>query len=79
MKHPLPEREAIRATRSAEKYFDAGQTLRMRNDTLIDFLAVNEGEQEDLRTIISSKTKKERKKERNRKAYLDRMAEEGRY
>ena len=51
----------------------------MRNDTLIDFLVVNEREQEDLRTIISSKTKKERKKERNRKAYLDRMAEEGRY
>lgn len=77
MKHPLQEREVIRATKSAEKYFDAGQSFRMRNDTLMDFLDITEEEQESLRTIVSKKKKAARKKTRNRKAYLERLADQG--
>jgi hypothetical protein len=77
LKHPLSIKEATKATRSAEKYYDDGQTLHIRNNTLIEMLRITEEEQVNLHTIISSTEKIKRKRNRKRQAYLISLADKG--
>lgn len=75
---PLPEREAVRATRSAEKAFSAksdkeanerakamgypGAGYRISNAKIIDWLDITPEEQTHMKTIISTKEKNRRKR-----------------
>ena len=55
-KQPLIEREAIRATTSAERcYLDKNKEYRYKNDTLIELLEITEEEQKHMTIIISKK------------------------
>ena len=74
--HPLPEREVIKATESAEKAYKAksdkeanerakamgyqGAGYRISNAKLIDWLGITPEEQENLKTIIGPKEKRRR-------------------
>lgn len=76
--HPLSEREATKATASAEKAWEAksdkdaderakamgypGAGYRISNAKLIDWLDITEDEQRHLKTIISTKEKNRRKR-----------------
>lgn len=65
--HPLPQREAIKATRSAEKCFlDKDKQYKYKNITLIELLEITEEEQTYMITIISNKEYKRRKNKRDR-------------
>lgn len=68
--HPLPEREVIRATRSAETVFKKqDKQYKYKNDTLIDLLEITEEEQMHLLTIISRKEYRRRDNEKNKERY----------
>lgn len=76
--HPLPETEAVRATESAQKAYEAksdkeanerakamgypGAGYRVSNAKLIDWLGITDDEQKLLKTIISTKEKNRRKR-----------------
>lgn len=76
--HPLTEREAIRATESAQKAYLAksdkeanerakamgypGAGYRVSNAKLIEWLSITEDEQKHLKTIIGTKEKNRRKR-----------------
>ena len=76
--HPLRESEAVRATESAQKAFEAksdkeanerakamgypGAGYRVSNAKLIDWLGITEEEQKHLKTIIGAKEKNRRKR-----------------
>jgi DNA-binding CsgD family transcriptional regulator len=77
LQNPLSDKEATRATRSAEKYYDDGQTLRIRNKTLVELLGITEEEQLSLHIIISSDVKLKRKRIRSQKAYLESLEDQG--
>lgn len=67
---PLPEREVIRATRSAETVFKKkDKQYKYKNTTLIDLLEITEEEQMHLLTIIGTKELKRRNNEYNKKKY----------
>ena len=67
---PLPEREVIRATRSAETVFkNKDKQYKYKNTTLIDLLEITEEEQMHLLTIIGTKELKRRNNEYNKKKY----------
>ena len=75
-KDPLPEKEVLRATKSAQKAWDAksneeanrvarekgypGAGYNLKNSTLIDWLSITEDEQTHLKTIIGRLEKRER-------------------
>ena len=77
--NPLPEKEVIRATQSAEKAWRArsneaaneaakamgypGAGYNIKNDDLIDWLLITDAEQEFLTTIIGRKEKNRRRRE----------------
>lgn len=74
--NPLTEKECVRATRSAERYFrDNG--LNWKNLKIINFLDIKESEMKEMKTLISHAEKKQRKKERNFKYYEDKLKREG--
>ena len=63
-KEPLRERDVIIATRSAEKTFkNKEKDYKYKNATLIDLLDITKEEQEQLKIIIDSRTKLDRKNE----------------
>lgn len=82
--HPLPEREAVRATESAQKAYLAksdkeanerakamgypGAGYRISNAKIIDWLGITEDEQRHMKTIIGPKEKNRRRKEARRAA-----------
>lgn len=88
-KHPLPDREVIRATRSAEKAWAAkndehanalaiekgypGAGYNLKNSKIIEWLDINPEEQEHLETIIDVSEKNRRK----RIANMEKRREEG--
>ena len=86
---PLPEREVIRATRSAETVFKKkDKQYKYKNDTLIDLLEITEEEQMHLLTIIGRKEYRRRDNEKNKERYaknkehikqkyLDKLKEQG--
>lgn len=77
--HPLTEHEVVRATKSAEKAYQAksdkaanerakamgypGAGYRISNAKLIDWLSITEEEQKHMKTIIGPKEKNRRKRE----------------
>lgn len=75
---PLPEKEVIRATRSAETvYLSKDKEYKYKNQTLIDLLEITDHEQAFMSTIISSKEAKRRKSIRNKKSYAEKLKSEG--
>jgi hypothetical protein len=67
--HPLPENEAVRATRSAETAFQRWRDNKYkgynyRNAKLIELLRITPEEQRELRTIISKAEKARRRAEK---------------
>ena len=76
--HPLSEREATRATRSAETcYLSKDKQYKYKNDTLIDLLDISEEEQRHMQTIISKSEYKRRKRIRDNRSYQDKLKSEG--
>ncbi|WP_375670027.1 MarR family transcriptional regulator, partial [Bartonella sp. CL29QHWL] len=83
-REPLPDREVIQATKSAEKAWKArsdekaneiakslgypGAGYNISNAKLIEWLDITEDEQRQLGTIIDASEKRRRKAEANRKA-----------
>ncbi|MED4077579.1 cystathionine beta-lyase/cystathionine gamma-synthase [Lysinibacillus fusiformis] len=64
--HPMKESEFLNDTKSAEKYHEQGGIL-LKNETIIDWLGINELEQREMSTLISKKEKNRRKALKNRK------------
>lgn len=75
--YPLDEKEVIKATASAEKYYDNDKCLQISNGKLVDFLNIEPNEMKELRSIITCEEKATRKAARDRKAYLKKLALKG--
>lgn len=80
--YPLKENEVIRATRSAEKcYLDKNKEYKYKNDTLIEILEITEDEEIQMRTIISNREYKRRKRVRDteyqKNRYLEKLKLDG--
>ena len=74
--YPLKENEVIRATRSAEKcYLDKNKEYKYKNDTLIELLEITEDEEIQMRTIISNREYKRRKRARDTEYQKNRYLE----
>lgn len=75
---PLTEREAKRATRSAEKvYLSKDKEYKYKNETLIDLLEISEVEETYMTTIISKREYRRRDKEYQRNKYQEKLKLEG--
>lgn len=75
---PLNEREAIRATRSAETvYLSKDKQYKYKNETLIDILNITEYEQTHMTTIISKEEYKKRNNEYNKNKYKEKLKADG--
>lgn len=75
---PLPEKEVIRATRSAETvYLNKDKEYKYKNQTLIDLLEITEHEETFMTTIISKNEYKRRENIRVKKAYKEKLKLEG--
>ena len=66
--HPLPWREVVRDTRSAERVLERGKKYNYTNRKLIDLLDITPEEQRQLKTIISTDEKYRRNNEKREKA-----------
>lgn len=75
---PFPEKYVIRATNSAEKKIDSGDTYHYKRDTIIEILEITGEEMKSLTYLVGQERRRERKKEANKKAYRDRLAAAGR-
>ena len=61
-KQPLAEKEVTRATKSAETVFkNKNKDYKYKNATLIELLDITKEEQEQLKTIIDTRVKLDRK------------------
>ncbi|MCS6108986.1 DNA-binding response regulator, partial [Clostridium botulinum] len=75
---PLSETEVIRATRSAETVFlSKDKKYKYKNQTLIDLLEIIEFEEPYMKTIISDKEYKRRKRIRNNISYQEQLKANG--
>lgn len=70
LKHPLGELEVKTATKSAEKYYEAGKIFRCTNTYVIDALEITAEEMENLSIFINPQERNRRKRIRNKNAYL---------
>lgn len=77
LKYALDEKEVIKATASAEKYYDNNRCFQISNDKLVDFLNIEPDEMKEMRSIITSCEKSARKSARDRKAYLKKLEAKG--
>lgn len=77
LKYPLEEKEVVFATKSAEKYYDAGKIYHCTNEHIIKALNITSEEMKDLSVFISPEESASRKRERNRKAYLSTLKKLG--
>lgn len=77
-KLPLGKREAIRATRSAEKvYLNKNKEYKYKNSTLIELLEITEFEETYMSTIISKREYKRRNNEYNKNKYIEKLKLDG--
>lgn len=76
LSRPFKESYVKRATYSAEKKIDAGQTYHYRKSTIIATLDITPEEMRQLSFLVTG-SNRQRKKENNRKAYLARLKETG--
>lgn len=85
---PLPQSEAKRATRSAERAFKDEKLYKYKNETLIELFGISEEEQRHMQTIIGKpeykrrdreyqKQKYQENKEVYRQKYLEKLKEKG--
>lgn len=77
LKQPLSEKEVIQATRSAEKYYDAGKVFRCSNAYVVEALHITSEEMKSLSVFISPEERALRKQERNKNAYLSTLKKLG--
>lgn len=77
LKNPLDEKEVITATKSAEKYYDAGKVYKPSNGHIIEALHITKEEMKDMCFFIDAAEKRERKKQRSKEAYSQRLKMEG--
>ena len=77
-RQPLSEREAIRATTSAERcYLNKIKEYKYKNDTLIDLLEISEEEEKQMITIISVNEYKRRDRVYQQKKYHEQLKAQG--
>ena len=77
-RQPLSEREAIRATTSAERcYLNKIKEYKYKNDTLIDLLEISEEEEKHMITIISVNEYKRRDRVYQKKKYHEKLTYQG--
>ena len=69
LKHPLEDKEVIKATASAEKYYKEGKKFRCSNSYVIDALNITDVEMSEMCVFVSCTERKRRKKDRNKVAY----------
>lgn len=62
-KGPLPDREALADTQSAERYFESVEPFKITNAKVIEWLNITKEEQQQLQTIISAAEKRRRNTE----------------
>lgn len=74
---PLSEAYVIRATRSAERKIDKGDTYHYKRETIMKVLEITSEEMKHLTYLVGDVERRGRKQENNRKAYLDRLAAAG--
>ncbi|AOR24982.1 helix-turn-helix domain-containing protein [Clostridium taeniosporum] len=75
---PLSETEVIRATRSAERVFlNKDKKYKYKNQTLIDLLEITGLEETYMKTIISDREYKRRKRMRNNISYQEQLKAKG--
>ncbi|WP_338631941.1 DNA-binding response regulator [Clostridium baratii] len=75
---PLSEKEATRATKSAERcYLDKNKEYKYKNDTLIELLEISEEEEKHMKIIISKKEYKRRENIRGKKNYQEQLKAQG--
>lgn len=70
---PFKRQYVIRATQSAERKIDKGDTYHYKKSTIIDILEITDAEMESLTYLVHDGQRKKRKKVNNRKAYLRRL------
>ena len=66
---PFSEKYVIKATKSAERKIDKGDTYHYKRDTIIEILDITAEEMQGLIYLVDNECRKERKKERNREYY----------
>jgi hypothetical protein len=74
---PFPESYVKRATMSAERKIDKGDTYHYKRETIISILEITGEEMKSLTYLVGEVRRRERKQENNRKAYLERLAAVG--
>lgn len=75
-KSEYTETDIARRTKSAEKYYLKGN-VKFSNKKIIELLDITKEEQDKLSTLITRENAKLRKKERNKKAYRERLKAQG--
>lgn len=75
--HPLADKEVIKATASAEKYYKDGKKFRCSNSYVIDALNITATEMSEMSVFVSYAERKRRKKDRNKVAYELRLQKAG--
>lgn len=76
LNYPLSEKEVVRATKSAEKYYKGSQ-LNWKNIKIVDFLSINDEEIRGMSTLINHAEKTERARRRSRKHYEAKLQMQG--
>lgn len=74
---PFPENYVVRATKSAETKIDKGDTYHYKRETIIEILEITSEEMERLTYLVGEGHRRERKQNKNRKHYLNRLTAAG--
>lgn len=77
MTNPLPEKQAMRTTRTAEQYWERGEAFKMSNETLAGKFGLSLYEWKHLLPVASYEADKEATKARNRRNYEKRLEAAG--
>lgn len=77
MSNPLQEREAMRTTRSAERYWENNQVYRMTDDTIAEWFGISGSEWRELIPREAYSEDKELRRARNRRYYEKKLKTAG--